>query len=52
MMIKIAARIRGAAVSLRPGYFIDRFLDWLEELSVVIAPRQLAASPIATCQPE
>jgi hypothetical protein len=37
MMTKMAEQMWGAAVSLSPGYLIDKFLDWLEELNVAMA---------------
>jgi hypothetical protein len=52
MMTKMAEQMWGATVSLSPGYMIDKSLDWLEELSVAMAPHQLAASPIVRCRPE
>lgn len=42
MMIELADQIRGAALlMLNPGYAIDKFLDWIEELSGALAPVQV-----------
>ena len=43
MITKMAEQMWGAAVSLSPGHLIDKFLDWLERLSVAMTPHQLAA---------
>ena len=41
MMTKLAEKMRGAALALSAGYLIDKFLDWLEELSVAMVPAQV-----------
>ena len=41
MMTKLAEQMRDAAVTLSAGYLIDKFLDWLEELSVAMVPAQV-----------
>lgn len=40
MMIKTAEQIWNAALAMSPGYLIDRFLDWMEELSITMVPAQ------------
>jgi len=40
-MTRMAKQVLGAALSLSPGHVIDKFLDWLEELSVAILPAQV-----------
>jgi hypothetical protein len=45
-MIKTAKRVWGTALSMRPGSLIDKFLDWVEELSGAIVPAQPGASVI------
>ena len=37
MMNLLAERIWGAAVSMSPGHLVDKFLDWLKELSCAMA---------------
>ena len=41
MMTKTAEQIWGAALLLSPGYVIDKFLDWLEEMNVAMVPAQV-----------
>jgi hypothetical protein len=41
MMIKTAVRIWHAAHATRPGHLIDKFLDWIEVLSVTMPPAQV-----------
>jgi hypothetical protein len=41
MMIKTAMQMRDAALATRPGYLIDKFLDWVEQLSSTIPSAQL-----------
>ncbi|HZR88870.1 MAG TPA: hypothetical protein VFB02_18825 [Bradyrhizobium sp.] len=41
MMIKTAMQMRDAAFATRPGYLIDKFLDWVEQLSSTIPSAQL-----------
>jgi hypothetical protein len=39
MMIELVEQIRGAALlMLNPGYAIDKFLDWIEDLSGALLP--------------
>jgi hypothetical protein len=38
MVIKLTMRMWGAALLMRPGTLIDKFLDQLEELSVAMVP--------------
>ena len=40
MMIRTTEQISGAAVSVSLGSLIDKFLDWVEELSAAIVPAQ------------
>ena len=41
MMIEFAKQMRGAAVlMLDPGYAIDKFLDWIDDLSGALVPVQ------------
>jgi hypothetical protein len=37
MMNQIAERMRVAAFSMSPTHLVDKFLDWLEELSGAMA---------------
>jgi hypothetical protein len=41
MMIKTAERMWGAALLMSPGYLIDKFLDWIEELSEAMVPARV-----------
>jgi hypothetical protein len=42
MMIDLAEQLWGAAqLMLNPRFVIDKFLDWIEELSVAMAPAQI-----------
>lgn len=36
-MNQLAERVMGAALSMSPGYLIDKFLDWLDELRDAMA---------------
>ena len=38
MMIKTAAQVWDAALAIRPGHLIDKFLDWIEELTSTMVP--------------
>jgi len=40
MMIKTAERMWGAALSMSPARLIDKFLDWIEQLSEAMVPAQ------------
>jgi len=41
MMIELIEQIRGTAqLMLNPGYGIDKFLDWIEDLSGALVPPQ------------
>jgi hypothetical protein len=40
-MIKTAERIWGAALLMSPGCLIDKFLDWIEELSEAMVPARV-----------
>ena len=40
MMIKTAERVWGAAFSMSPVRLIDKFLDWIEQLSEAMVPAQ------------
>jgi hypothetical protein len=51
MMTRWAEQMRDAAVALSAGYLIDKFLDWLEELSVALVPAhvgELARAEVRT----
>jgi hypothetical protein len=41
MMIKTAVRLWHAAHATRPGHLIDKFLDWIEDLSVTMLPARV-----------
>lgn len=41
MMIKTASQMWIAALATRPDYLIDKFLDWVEELSITTGPVQV-----------
>jgi hypothetical protein len=41
MMTKAAEQIRRAALATSSRYLIDKFLDWIEQLSIVMAPAQV-----------
>jgi len=42
MMIELVEQIRGATLlMLNPGYAIDKFLDWIEDLSGALVPVQI-----------
>jgi len=41
MVIKTAMQMREAALAMRPGYLIDKLLDWVEQLSSTIPSAQL-----------
>jgi hypothetical protein len=38
---KTAKQICAAALATSPGYLIDKFLDWIEQLSVTMVPAQM-----------
>jgi hypothetical protein len=40
MMIKTAVQVWDAALATRPGHLIDKFLDWIEELSNTMVAAQ------------
>ena len=41
MVIQLIVQILGAALSMSPSYLIDKFLDWIEELSGTMVPAQV-----------
>jgi hypothetical protein len=41
MMIKTAGQVWDAALAMKPGYLIDKFLDWIEELSSALVSAQV-----------
>ena len=38
MVIKLTTRMWGTALAMSPGNLIDKFLDWIEELSGTLLP--------------
>jgi hypothetical protein len=40
-MIRMTEQMWGAALALSPTYLIDKFLDWLDELSFSMLPAQV-----------
>jgi len=50
-MTRTAKQMWGAAVATSPGYLIDKFLDWIEELSLSMEPahvKELACIDVRT----
>jgi hypothetical protein len=43
MISKTAEQMWGAALSMSPANFIDKFLDWIEELSGAMMPTHVEA---------
>jgi hypothetical protein len=41
MMTRAAEQIRRAVLAMSPRYLIDRFLNWTEQLSIMMAPAQV-----------
>ena len=51
-MTGMTEQLWGTVLALSPSCLIDRFLDWLEELSVSMLPAPAAAFASVEVQPE